>query len=181
MNKKNQNQESTINTEKQSSVPNDLPDSPRDKEQLEQKEIIIELPDVKDIPGQEFVHVAPLGELADTTIASDDEEGVGLFDDDDEDADLINTETNVSGDEKKALADTTNLSTVDNDNIVRASMNNKDFESDQLNEGSFSDLRSGADLDVPGSELDNANEQIGEEDEENNNYSLGNSDDDSTT
>jgi hypothetical protein len=32
---------------------------------------------------------------------------------------------------------------------------------------------SGDDLDVPGSELDDDNESIGEEDEENNNYSLG--------
>ena len=33
---------------------------------------------------------------------------------------------------------------------------------------------SGGDLDVPGSELDDANEDIGSEDEENNSYSLGN-------
>ena len=32
--------------------------------------------------------------------------------------------------------------------------------------------RSGDDLDVPGSEEDDANEEIGEEDEENNSYSL---------
>lgn len=32
---------------------------------------------------------------------------------------------------------------------------------------------SGKDLDVPGSELDDANEEIGSEDEENNSYSLG--------
>jgi hypothetical protein len=39
---------------------------------------------VKDIPGQEHVHVAPLGEIADTTISSDDEEGVRVFKDDEE-------------------------------------------------------------------------------------------------
>jgi len=32
---------------------------------------------------------------------------------------------------------------------------------------------SGDDLDIPGAELDDANEIIGEEDEENNNYSIG--------
>jgi hypothetical protein len=32
--------------------------------------------------------------------------------------------------------------------------------------------RSGSDLDIPGSEEDDANEKIGEEDEENNSYSL---------
>jgi hypothetical protein len=36
--------------------------------------------------------------------------------------------------------------------------------------------RTGADLDVPGSELDDADEAIGEEDEENNYYSLGGED-----
>ena len=35
---------------------------------------------------------------------------------------------------------------------------------------------SGAGLDVPGAELDDANENIGEEDEENNYYSLGGDD-----
>jgi hypothetical protein len=36
----------------------------------------------------------------------------------------------------------------------------------------------GSDLDVPGAELDNADEAIGEEDEENNYYSLGGDDHD---
>jgi hypothetical protein len=34
-------------------------------------------------------------------------------------------------------------------------------------------IRKSRDLDVPGSELDDADEQVGEEDEENNYYSLG--------
>lgn len=67
----------------QSSAKNtDLPDSPHDAERLKPEETIIDLPEVKDIPGQEFVHTAPLGMLADTTISSADEEGEGLFDDD---------------------------------------------------------------------------------------------------
>ena len=41
--------------------------------------------------------------------------------------------------------------------------NEKDFDSDM----------SGSDLDVPGSELDDAQEKIGSEDEENNYYSIG--------
>lgn len=61
--------------------PGDLQDPPRDQERLQPEEVVIDLPDVSDIPGQEFVHPPALGELADTTIASDDEEGVGLFDD----------------------------------------------------------------------------------------------------
>lgn len=41
------------------------------------------------------------------------------------------------------------------------------------NEKSFNEDRSGDDLDIPGSELDDTNEIIGEEDEENNYYSIG--------
>ena len=35
----------------------------------------IDLPEVSDIPGQEHVRPPKLGELADTTASSDDEEG----------------------------------------------------------------------------------------------------------
>ena len=59
----------------------DLPDSPRDAERLKSDETTIDLPDVSDIPGQEHVQVPALGEIADTTISSDDEEGSGLLDD----------------------------------------------------------------------------------------------------
>jgi len=41
------------------------------------------------------------------------------------------------------------------------------------NEKDYMDDASGSDLDVPGSELDDAQEEIGSEDEENNLYSLG--------
>lgn len=41
------------------------------------------------------------------------------------------------------------------------------------NEKNFEDDMSGDDLDVPGSELDDQQENIGSEDEENNYYSLG--------
>ena len=41
------------------------------------------------------------------------------------------------------------------------------------NEKDFSEDVSGSDLDVPGSELDDEQEGIGNEDEENNHYSLG--------
>ncbi|EIA08519.1 hypothetical protein HJ01_02241 [Flavobacterium frigoris PS1] len=43
----------------------------------------------------------------------------------------------------------------------------------QLNEKNFKDDMSGGDLDIPGSELDDAQEAIGSEDEENNHYSIG--------
>ena len=44
---------------------------------------------------------------------------------------------------------------------------------DKLNEKDFGEVLTGSDLDVPGSELDDAQEDIGSEDEENNYYSLG--------
>lgn len=41
------------------------------------------------------------------------------------------------------------------------------------NEKDFEDVKTGADLDVPGSELDDQQENVGSEDEENNYYSIG--------
>lgn len=46
-------------------------------------------------------------------------------------------------------------------------------EDDKWNTENFDTDHSGDDLDVPGSELDDPEEDIGEEDEENNYYSLG--------
>lgn len=71
----------------------DLTDSPSDIERLQPEYTTIDLPDVNDIPGQEHVHPPSLGELADTTISSDDEENILNGDsldsmgEDDEDAD----------------------------------------------------------------------------------------------
>jgi hypothetical protein len=48
-----------------------------------------------------------------------------------------------------------------------------DLDADDWNEKSFSEDLVGDDLDVPGSEFDDADEAIGREDEENNYYSLG--------
>ncbi len=48
-----------------------------------------------------------------------------------------------------------------------------DKKTGKHNEKDFQEDVSGADLDVPGSELDDEEEDIGSEDEENNYYSLG--------
>lgn len=168
--------ETTNRTERNSSTPNDLPDSREDSAKLQPEETYIDLPDVKDIPGQEFVNAPPLGELGDTTISSDDEEGTGVFDEDDEDELRTGTDADVSSSEREALADDDYLPTRDENNLRRATMDNADFQGEQLNERGFGEERSGRDLDIPGSELDDRNEQIGEEDEENNDYSLGDND-----
>lgn len=68
--------------EQHSSVPFDLPDSAADRERLQPEQTVINLPDVADIPGQENITVPQMGEFADTTISSDDEEGARIFGDD---------------------------------------------------------------------------------------------------
>jgi hypothetical protein len=176
---RNERNHDSNRTERSSSIPNDLPDSKRDMEQLEAEETYIDLPDVKDIPGQEFVNAPPAGILGDTTISSDDEEGKSVFDrDDSEDLRRTGNDADVSRDERTALENIDFVPTRDADNLAKASMDNTDFEGERLNEKSFGEDRSGSDLDVPGSELDDSNEAIGEEDEENNDYSLGNDDND---
>ena len=166
----------------------DLPDNPHDAERLQPETTIIDLPDVEDIPGQENVIPMPMGEMADTTIASDDEEGVGLFDDDEDEEEDLTTEAgnDVSDGEKKDLqrADE-DMPTRDDDNLRRATMDNVDEDGEPLNEGGFGDDsgddRSGRDLDISGADADDLMEDIGEEDEENNDFSTPDNDDNDTT
>src|SRR4051812_14400809 len=98
-NKINTGTESTENNRKPASGRNnaDLPDSPKDQEKLKSEETTLDLPDVSDIPGQEHIHVPPLGALGDTTISSGDEEGDGLFEDDvdDETTIVMGTEADI--------------------------------------------------------------------------------------
>ena len=156
-----------------------MPDSASDKEKLQPEETYIDLPDVKDIPGQEFVNAPPAGMLADTTISSDDEEGRGIFDEEGtEDFRKTGNDSDVNIQERAILGQVDYLPTRDEENLQRASMDSSDFEGDQLNEKEFGRDRTGVDLDIPGSELDDNNENIGEEDEENNDYSLGSSEND---
>jgi hypothetical protein len=56
-------------------------------------------------------------------------------------------------------------------NLHRAQLDNTDNDGDLLNEVEHETNYSGSDLDIPGSEDDDALEDIGEEDEENNGYS----------
>jgi hypothetical protein len=168
------------NTPARSSAKDDITDPPRDQERLRQENTTIDLPEVKDIPGQEHVHVPPLGELADTTISSDDEEGAGLLDElngeeEDEDALIkMGTESDITADERETLKRGEDyMPTRDEEKLQRASMDNSDFDGEPLNEKAFGSERTGSDLDTSGIDEDDANEEIGEEDEENNQYSLG--------
>ncbi|HEU4472193.1 MAG TPA: hypothetical protein VFR58_13970 [Flavisolibacter sp.] len=164
--------------ERQSSIPNDLPDSPEDRKKLEPEERYIDLPDVKDIPGQEFVNAPPAGMLGDTTISSDDEEGVGVFDLDDSEDLTPGNDSDVSREERVALADTEYMPTTDEDNLRNARMDNADFQNEPLNERSFGAELSGKDLDMPDSPDETNTDAMGQGDEENKHYSLGSADND---
>jgi hypothetical protein len=138
----------------------------------------IDLPDVKDIPGQEHVRPPRLNELADTTPSSADEEGDDVLDQDEDE--LVGPGSNVSAAERKALANVDDREAGTEDEVLdEAALDNTDDDGDPLNEEGFdNDDVSGDDLDVPGSEEDDADEEIGEEDEENNDYSLSDNNDD---
>jgi hypothetical protein len=162
----------------------DLSDSPRDKERLQPDETTINLPDVKDIPGQEFVHAPPLGMMADTTISSGDEEGEGLFEDDEEDETeiVMGTEADIPEDDKEMLERSDDfMPTKDDNNLRRASMDSTDFEGEPLNEGSFGQVISEGDLDIPENPAQSRTESMEQEDEENQSYSLGSADNDNVT
>ena len=129
----------------------------------------INLPEVKDIPGQENVKPPRLGELADTTASSDDEEGDDVLEPDD----LTDSDSNVSREERIALARVGGREIdTENDVLDQAALDSTDDDGDPLNEGSFGRDISGDDLDVP--EADD-----GEEDEENSDYSTDKNEDDS--
>lgn len=180
----------------------DLKDSPADEAKLQPEFTTIDMPEVKDIPGQEHIHPPKMNQFADITASSDDEEGVGVLDslndptdedeeliagddaeipadndaDDevphDEHEDIDDGEGNVT-DQERDLLESAEHSTSDADDLTMADsdLDDTDGDGEPLEEKSFKDDRTGGDLDVPGSEEDDAEEAIGNEDEENNAYS----------
>ena len=153
---------------KNDTATSDLPESKRDKELLKPDEATLDLPEVKDIPGQEHVRPLPPGEMADTTISSSDEEASELLDTD-EDI-LVDKNLDVTNSERDLLQRSSeSMATLDDEQLNSGGLDKSDDEGEMLNERSD---RSGKDLDVPGSEEDDSNEKIGEEDEENNSYSI---------
>jgi len=110
----------------------------------------IDLPEVQDIPGQEHILPPRLGEMADTTAASADEEGEEILNTPKEDdlGIVMGTEADVTPEERAALAniDRQRLNS-EEDALVTNSLDNTDEDGTPLNEKS-SPL-SGEDLDVP--------------------------------
>jgi len=62
---------------------------------------------------------------------------------------------------------------IDEPDVENIPQRKKRVVKNDLNEKDFNDDYTGADLDIPGAELDDEQEAIGSEDEENNYYSLG--------
>ena len=85
------------------------------------------------------------------------------------------TDADVTEEDLRSLdAAEQNINTTDSLSLRNSSLDNVDDDGDPLNEDSSLSLdMTGESLDVPGSSADDADERIGEEDEENNYYSLG--------
>jgi len=144
----------------------DLPDSEKDRKEMEEEETTIDLPDVKDIPGQEHVHVPHFGEYGDTTISSKDEEGGDLFDEDDDDD--TDDESNVSKTERKLLQKAAVQTPGDEDEaaVRAAALDRTDEDGTPLEESNLLKDRFGEDLDLPEAEEVTDEDETAEDDEE---------------
>jgi hypothetical protein len=90
---------------------------------------------------------------------------------DNENPSVTGEEGDISPEERALLDDSLeNSISVDNNNLRRSALDTTDEDGELINEASF-DL-TGEDLDIPGSELDDIAEETGAEDEENNGYSI---------
>ena len=151
----------------------DLQDSVEDQKKLQPETTTIEMPEVKDIPGQENIKVPQFREMQDVTISSAGEEGDGILDGLNEDTeDVINNDTDVTLQEKRLLKKSAgHQPTEETEDFKKMTLDERDEDGELLNEKGIRQDRSGEDLDIPGTDLDDADENIGEEDEENNAYS----------
>jgi hypothetical protein len=162
----------------------DITDPHKDQEKLVPEESTIDMPEINDIPGQEYVQPIQLRGLSDTTPSSDDEEGVGVVDklnktDDEEELIVTGNDTDISPEEVIMLERMDGFeATADNQQLADAALDAVDMEGEELNEKSFGQELSGVDLDMAITEQDDPMEDIGEEDEENNFYSPDGEDED---
>jgi hypothetical protein len=140
----------------------------------------IDLPELKDIPGQEHVRPLRMGELSDNTASSADEEGDDVLEPGQDELGIVmGNDGDVSAEERSTLANIDNTRADSEDEVLsEVELDNADDDGTPLNEKSSRRDLAGDDLDVPGSEDDDADEALGEEDEENNDYSLSDNNDD---
>jgi hypothetical protein len=123
----------------------DLVDSNRDLQQLKPDRAQLDLPDVKDIPGQEHIVPPLLAEYTDTTISSDDEEGKGLLDE----TDLSDKNVNVSSSERKLIDQAFGEFDPEEEPLDELALDSKDADGQSLNEKGLKDDLFGEDLDSP--------------------------------
>lgn len=81
-------------------------------------------------------------------------------------------EADITPVERSVLEDSFSIGdSREEDQLKRSELDTTDDDGTPLNEESSGTDLSGEDLDIPGAEADDADEEIGEEDEENNGYS----------
>lgn len=184
---KNKKEETGEEFEPQPGTPKESSSARRNREKLGQDESYIEIPEMKDIPGQEHIHRAGLpGEMADTTPASDDEEAVREGRDllsseqQEDDVDIVmGTEADVTEDDLVLLGDADEDQDMNEDELIRKpSLDNTDADGDLLNEAGSEET--GDDLDIPEpEESEEDTDALDQGDEENDYYSLGGDQNDS--
>ena len=130
----------------------DISDSPEDQEKLKGDQAVLELPELKDIPGAGQPEINPLFKPGDTTASSTDEEGDELLDEND-----VSPDTNVTALEKKLLSEPFEPSYDRDLPIQSLSLDDRDEDGELLEE-------TGQDNDLFGKDLDD--KLIEEEDEE---------------
>jgi hypothetical protein len=141
----------------------------------------IDMPEVRDIPGQEHVRPPRLGEMADSTASSADEEGDDVLGplDPGRDGDIrMDRSSNVSAAERADLASAAQDDSGEDEETLRTGLlDSTDEDGAPLNEKSFGEGRnddlSADDLDVP-----RADDEPVDEDEENEDYSISENEDD---
>jgi len=89
------------------------------------------------------------------------------------DSDPLDPDADVTPEDREMLSAAYQSRDMEDPDEEEGMLDEVDDDGDPLNEISDDYGHTGADLDVPGSAADDANENIGEEDEENNYYSLG--------
>jgi hypothetical protein len=121
--------------------------------------------------------------MKDTTISSDDEEGVRegkdiLKDDDDDDTKIVmGTEADVTEEDLEMLGDPDQDQDMNEDEFIdKEGLDDTDLDGDPLNEASVSEVSDGDDLDIPEEPADDPKKA--QDDEENDYYSLGGPDKD---
>ena len=176
-------QNDTPSFDQQPADAKDSTTSKRRKEKLaEDGNAYIEIPDVSDIPGQEnIVNAGVPGAMRDTTIASDDEEGIrdgkDILEEDDDTKIVMGTEADVTDEDLALLGDPDQDMDMNEDELIRKEgLDDTDLDGDPLNEAAVDEDSTGDDLDMP--EEDNDDPKKVDDDEENDYYSLGSGDKD---